>query len=319
MGFFFPKAEQGYVIASHQNPKDKNRGWVLDIGAREPSFRLIGNDGDNIEIRAAHTELLQPGTWNHVVVTYDGSRLQSSLDLYLNGRAIPVQHRGVAKLAGYIGVDDPLILAKSLAGGAIADFRMFGRAVSEAEAHLLSRWPAIEAALALPAAEVTDGDRGGLLDYFLFGSFEPFRRLAAEQNQLNLEARQIARRGATTLVMARTHGSEAVRLRAVPRRLRPEAPAGGGQHAERAAAHGRGAAAQSSGSGAVAVHGGSSADGAGGRQPHVAGDFRRGHRPHAPTISAARAIRPRTRNCWTGWLWISARAAGTSSASTARC
>jgi hypothetical protein len=199
--FLFPKAEQGYTVAAHQNTKDKNRGWILDIGGRELSFRLIGNDGDNIEIRAAHTELLQPGTWNQVAIAYDGSRLQSGLDLYLNGRAIPVQHRGVAKLAGYIGVDDPLILGKSLAGGAISDLRIFSRAVSEVEAHLLSRWPAIENALAAPAGQAQDAGRDGLLDYFLLRSYDPFVRLAAEQTQLNAEAKEVARRGATSLVM----------------------------------------------------------------------------------------------------------------------
>jgi hypothetical protein len=201
VNFFFPKAEQSYAIATQHNNKDKNRGWILDIGARELSFRLIGNDGDNIEVRAAHTELLQPGTWNQVVVTYDGSRLQSALDMFLNGHAIPEQHRGVNKLLGYVGVDDPLVLGKSLAGGAISDFRIFGRVVTEAEAHLLSRWPSIQTALALPTGQIQDDDRAGLLDYFLFHSSEPYRNLAAEQNRLNLEAREVARRGATTLVM----------------------------------------------------------------------------------------------------------------------
>src|SRR5262249_41342375 len=40
-----------------------------------------------------------------------------------------------------------------------------------------------------------------LLTYFLFHEHEPFIRLVREQNTLNLEARAIARRGATTLVM----------------------------------------------------------------------------------------------------------------------
>src|SRR4029079_11268756 len=34
VNFFFPKAEQSYVIAEHNNPKDKNRGWMIAIRAR---------------------------------------------------------------------------------------------------------------------------------------------------------------------------------------------------------------------------------------------------------------------------------------------
>ena len=58
-------------------------------------------------------------------------------------RAIVTQGRNNpnTKLSGGIGVDDPLILGKSLADGAIADFRIVDRVVTEAEARLLADWP----------------------------------------------------------------------------------------------------------------------------------------------------------------------------------
>ncbi len=203
VSFLFPAAEQGYVIASHRAKGEKARGWVIDVGGRVPGFRLVGDGGKGIEIRAAHLEQLKPGTWNHLVVSYDGSRQQSGLDLYLNGHAIPTQGRGEESvdLKGDIGVDEPLVLGKSLAQGAIADFRILNRAVSESEAHLLSEWPAIEAALARKQGDVSDTDRAALREYFLFTQDESFRRLATEQNTLNLKAKEIARRGAETLVM----------------------------------------------------------------------------------------------------------------------
>ncbi len=121
--FLSPK-EAAYNIASHQNSKDKNRGWVLDVSGRLPSFRLIGDNGDSIEIRSA-LEQIAPSSWNTIVAAYDGSRAQSGLDLYLNGRAILTQGRNNpnTKLSGGIGGDDPLILGRSLVDGAIADFR----------------------------------------------------------------------------------------------------------------------------------------------------------------------------------------------------
>ena len=191
VGFFFPKAEQSYVIASHQNPKDKGRGWVIDVGARVIGMRLYGDGGRSIEIRAAHLEQIKHGTWNHLTVTYDGSRHQSGLGMYLNGRTIPTQGRGNQnlELQGGIAVDNPLILGRSLAEGAIADFRIFNRVVNEAEAKLLAQWISI------------DSDRDAQLTMFLLKDYEPFRKLAAEQNELNLDAKAIARRGAVTHVM----------------------------------------------------------------------------------------------------------------------
>jgi hypothetical protein len=178
--FLSPKGV-GYNIASHQNSKDKNRGWVLDVSGRLPSFRLIGDNGDSIEIRSA-LEQIAPSTWNTIVAAYDGSRAQSGLDLYLNGRPILTQGRNNpnTKLNGGIGVDDPLVLGRSLMDGAIADFRLVDRVVTEAEAGLLTNPP---------------------LGHFLLTEFEPYRALAAEQNKLNLEAKEIARHAATTPVM----------------------------------------------------------------------------------------------------------------------
>jgi hypothetical protein len=178
--FLSPK-ENAYNIASHQNSKEKNRGWVLDVSGRLPSFRLIGDNGDSIEIRSA-LEQIAPSTWNTIVAAYDGSRAQSGLDLYLNGRAILTQGRNNpnTKLSGGIGGDDPLILGRSLVDGAVADFRMVDRVVTASEAHLL---------------------RDGPLGYFLLREYEPYRALALEEDKLDLEAKEITRHAATTPVM----------------------------------------------------------------------------------------------------------------------
>ena len=184
VNFYFPKAEQGYTIAAQSDSKQKNRGWILEVGARVPSFRITGDGGRAIQIRAAHLQQLQPGSWNQIAVSYDGSRQQSGLSLYLNGRAVPTQGSGDQNvdLTGDISVETPLILGKSLEGGEISDFRIFNRVISETEARVLSEWP-------------------DLSTWFLVSQYEPYRKLAAEQNELNLEAKAIARRGAVSLVM----------------------------------------------------------------------------------------------------------------------
>ncbi|MCX6621909.1 MAG: DUF1553 domain-containing protein, partial [Acidobacteria bacterium] len=202
-GFFFPKAEQSYTIATHQNPKDRGRGWIIDVGARVLSVRITGDSGRSIEIRASHGLQLKHGSWNHVVVSYDGSRRQQGLSLYLNGGRIPTQGRGnqTTEFQGDIGVDTPLVLGKSLAEGAISDFRIFNRVVSETEAALLNDWPGIQAALGKEPAQRNEDDRKALLTWFLAREHEPFRALAKEQNTLNLEAKALAQRGSITLVM----------------------------------------------------------------------------------------------------------------------
>ncbi len=203
VSFYFPKDEQSYTIVSQNNPKEKNRGWVIEVGARVPVFRLTGDGGRNIEIRAAHLQQLQHGSWNHIAVSYDGSRRQEGLSLYLNGKAVPTQGRGNqnTEMPGDISVDTPLVLGKALAGGVIADFRMFNRELTEAEAGLLNEWPAIQSALLSDSKVLTDSARASLQTYFLVNEHQPYKDLAKKQSQLNLEAKAIARKGSVSLVM----------------------------------------------------------------------------------------------------------------------
>jgi len=203
VAFYFPKYEQSYVIADHSNPKEKKRGWTIDVGARVIGARLIGDGGKSIDIRAAHLVQLEQGSWNTVTVTYDGSRHQTGLGLFLNGKAIPTQGRGNlnVELVGDISTDAPMVLGRNLPGGAITDLRIFNRVVSESEVRLLNEWPAIQTALATDSTKLTDDAKSALHTWFLLNQYEPYRNLVKQQNALNADATAIARRGSVSLVM----------------------------------------------------------------------------------------------------------------------
>jgi hypothetical protein len=187
---YFPEGEDSYAVASQNDPDKKGMGWLIEIGARVANFRMTGDDGKSVTVRAAHMEQMKQGSWNHLVISYDGTREQAGLALYLNGRVIPLQGGGDinTKLTGSISTDKPLYLAKERArgfeGGAIGEFVIYNRVVTAEEASLLNAWPKADPVLTY----LTLHDEGyrGLT-----------RRLAA----LNAEARQIRKRGAVTLVM----------------------------------------------------------------------------------------------------------------------
>ena len=199
--FLYPEKDQNYTIASQQNSKDRGRGWIADINSRQIGFRLIGDNGAAVEARAGSA--LQPGTWNHLVATYDGSRNQSGLMLYLNGHLVSLVGLGAraGRLNGSIETEENIVLGKSLAGGAVSEFHLFHRVLSEAEAGLLNVWPTTAAALAYPTAALTPTARENLLDWFLTRQYDPYRKLAAEQYRLNLDLREMEGRGSATLVM----------------------------------------------------------------------------------------------------------------------
>jgi len=189
--FYFPKGEEGFVVASQSDPADKNRGWHLEIGARVVNFRLVGDDAKQITIRAGHMEQLVPGSSNHVAVSYDGSREQAGLALYVNGKAPPNQGAGDqnTQLPGRISVSAPLRLGRNLPGGSISDFRIFAAPMTADQARLTRLWPdraQNPEALRLYSQIHHDAD---------------YRQASEELAALNQERRAIRKRGAITHVM----------------------------------------------------------------------------------------------------------------------
>lgn len=177
--FVTPKKDQNYTIAAQQG-KEPSRGWLLDSSNRQPGFRLISDNGSRIQIRAANTEQLQTDTSYTVTASYDGSRQQSGLLLYVNGREVPIQGRGaqMADLSGSIEAEVPVTFGKQLAPDSITAVHILNRPLTEAESN--------------PTPKT----------HFALSQDPAYRALADELNTLNATARRITRQGALTQVMS---------------------------------------------------------------------------------------------------------------------
>ena len=201
---YFPKGEESFAVASQNDPRKKGVGWLIEVAARVVRFRMTGDDGKAITISAAHMRQLKQGSWNHLVVAYDGSRQQSGLSFYLNGSVVPVQGGGDqnTRLTGNIASSTPLYLGKEGArgfeGGAIAEFQIFNRVLSSEDALLVSRWPVIDEARNKALNEI---DTEALHLYYLSQIDPEYRALSTRLATLSAESRTIRQRGAVTLVM----------------------------------------------------------------------------------------------------------------------
>ena len=225
---FQTKDDKSYTIATHINARDKSRGWVLDMDEGLPAFHLTGDNGGKIEIRAERSEHVKAGQWNHVMVVYDGTREQYGLELYINGHLAATQGRAaMTKISGPVSVDDPIRLGTSLDGGAIADLRIYDRALTPEDAELLRQWPAIAEGLGKPTDAPPPSQRAALAEYFAAREFAPFRRLADEQAKLSLDANRDCPPRRHHPGHAGTRRSETQCSRALSRRLRSARDAGG--------------------------------------------------------------------------------------------
>ena len=207
---YHPKSDEDFSVVSQFDHKDKWRGWSLSIDRHVPGFKMVGDDGKYIEIKPTHLAQMEGGTWNHVAVSYDGSSERAGLNFYLNGRVVPT--RGTeyfSKIKGNIRISQPILLGKQvneidtwdLAGGAIADFRVFNRTLTVEQARLVSLWPALERARNKQPSELTEDEREALYLYYLNRKDEEYSQLAARLRELQLERREVRRRGAVTHVM----------------------------------------------------------------------------------------------------------------------
>ena len=208
-----PDNDDNFVIASQMNPEDKDRGWLIELGARVPMLRLTGDDGKAISARGEHLRQLKPGTWNHLVVTYDGRRGQDGMNLYFNGKPVPALGNATAsELKGEISTGKPLRLGSDgkrfFQGGAIADFRMFNRELTDDEAYLAFAWSELVPAFSKPAEQLTEAERENLHLFFLNHQDKNYRELVFKRQQVELQQRDIRRRSAITHVMQERPGSQ---------------------------------------------------------------------------------------------------------------
>ena len=212
MTFRFREGGSRMILARQVDLEDSNRGWGMEILGDRPSFNVQVKDGRNIGIRGAVENKLEPERWTNLVVTYDGMRQRTGMNLYLDGAVVPTQGfgRAIRVLEGSIRTSTPLVLGagdRSSAGksdfldGSIRQFRVLDRAVSESEARLLARWETLAAIRGRDREELDSEDREALRAWFLVRRHEAFGQASRSLTALQDERRAILRGSSLTHVM----------------------------------------------------------------------------------------------------------------------
>ncbi|MCY4597311.1 MAG: DUF1553 domain-containing protein [Bryobacterales bacterium] len=219
-----PDEAGNYVVASQTDPENKMRGWVVTLGGRQITFKMTATHDDkasNIEIRPNNQYQLEPGSWRHVTVTYDGSGERAGLSIYYNGERMPFQgSEHFARLEGDLAPDHPVLLGRGfykddeeiknrdLAGGGITDFRLYNRELSVEEANVVANWPALELARSKAPAELREDEKRVLGLHYLNVHDQRYRAGFLEAKRSERSIREIRRRGAVTHVMQEKEGSK---------------------------------------------------------------------------------------------------------------
>ncbi len=220
-----PKDAGSYVVASQTDPGNKMQGWAVTLGGRQVVFTMSAvKDGEtsSIEIRPNNQYQLTPEEWRHVTVTYDGSGERAGLSFYFDGERMPFQgSEYFEKLDGPVVSGAPMLLGRGyyrdddevkhrgMAGGAVADIRLYGRELSVEEANVIANWPAIMAAREKNPAELAASEKRVLGLHYLNVYDKKYRTGFLAAKRAERQIREVRRRGAVTHVMQEKEGSEA--------------------------------------------------------------------------------------------------------------
>jgi hypothetical protein len=186
---------RGVVVHHSKAPADAaSRGYDLLLEEGHVSFGLYYMwPGSAIKVQTKET--LAPQTWTHVVATYDGSGKAAGLSLYLNGR-----RADTTTLRDYLTKDitygDEPNLAigyrfrdNGFRDGAVDDFAVFDRELTELEAAHLAGGQELIQALSLP--DPTGPIRDQLADYYLRTTSPVWKQQADELRALRDQRRKL--------------------------------------------------------------------------------------------------------------------------------
>ena len=210
--FYLPQNKSAQVLASRVVPKDtgdnpsaERHGWILDLDDTRVRFQMVGEPKrDRIAIRTK--DQLKRDTWNHIAVSYDGSLRWDGLKLYLNGEpAEPATANEWKTLSGNIDNDLPLMFGstgtdRDFNGGALQDFRILKRTITDEDASLLAHWHEFEQARRKPSSEWTSGEKAAVATYYRTRVDVEARAFAEAYERLAGEKLVLQRRGGQTHV-----------------------------------------------------------------------------------------------------------------------
>ena len=226
-----PEEEGNYVVAGQYDADDDDRGWSMDIGSRQLSFRMTGApdpDGEgrpSPRVAPSNLRRLPPGEWTHIVITHDGTGERAGMNVFRNGDVVEASgSEYFTRAIGSIRTGLPLELGRGrtrgrggrdelemryFSGGGIADLRVFNRPLTVQEAKVVSLWSTLEHARAKQPDALDEAEREALRLYFLSVRDEQYRGLVARSQEIDREWREMRRRGGVTHVMNERTDSEA--------------------------------------------------------------------------------------------------------------
>ena len=138
---------EGAILSKVDEQDESNPGWKFFVRDRNFGLSLTHRPRSNALGARARNEVAKPGTWQHLFVTYGGTRYARDVTLYLDGEQLDVTQEN-DRLEYSIRNNAPLRVGDNLDGVAIQDVRIFRRQLDAPEVRALAAAPRLKTLLA---------------------------------------------------------------------------------------------------------------------------------------------------------------------------
>jgi Protein of unknown function (DUF1553)/Protein of unknown function (DUF1549)/Concanavalin A-like lectin/glucanases superfamily/Planctomycete cytochrome C len=198
------RGNTGAIAARMDNPP-QHRGWDFWMENDKVGMHII-NDWPGNALKVTSKTPLQPGQWQHVLVTYDGSSKAAGVKVYINGVA-QMLDVFTDKLSASIKSAVPFKVgqrhaSERLKDTSLQDLRIYDRTLKSSEAMQLAKSSKAADFLAKPADKRTPQERNELFDWWLAAVDAPYRTLNEKVAGVQQEEATMKSRGTTAHVMS---------------------------------------------------------------------------------------------------------------------
>ncbi len=189
--WIFPESSADGSIVASMGENPIGSGWGLFVRGGKLWWHMAQRWSD-LSMRVATKHKIEPGQWQHVLLTYDGNRKAKGVRMYINGVAQefdilfdnldwPSQSNESLKVGGGGGPDNRFT-------GRIDEVRVYGRALTQAESLALASTEPLASLAAVPESDRSPVHLAKLRAAFLNMAASPAIRTA------RLEAEEAQRR-----------------------------------------------------------------------------------------------------------------------------
>jgi hypothetical protein len=205
----FAKNAQSGAIFARMDDQHDYRGWDLWMQNGQVGAHIIHKWQDDA-LKVVSRNPVKTGQWNHLFITYDGSRKPSGIKVYING--VPQETTVEAdKLTNTIRTKVPLKIGQRhsssrIDGLLVQDMRIYDRILSVQEVERLAKGTRGAWLLHKPAKQRSAAETNELFEGWLAGHDKTYQELKKKISDLQHEESILKSRGTIAHVMQEKAG-----------------------------------------------------------------------------------------------------------------